>query len=559
MVKGEKKDAKFIAERFIPHIQSLDPKGEISDIVYFDGASNVQKGGLILEQHFPRMKCLKGVEHCVALFFRDVAQIPVIKDTILRQNRLYLVFSSGIFHSAYSNFKNQTCSFNGRPLGLLRATEVRMAGHFYAMMRSLRCRTSLRATVTHFTWEKRKKKTAKELRAAQDVMDDKLFVRFYLCGKMFLHALVILRLADGNGPGMDMLKYYMTEFQKSLSSHQRLMEDKSIFPMGVFEVDKQLEEDQDYNGSELSDEEEDDDTDDEQGNHSTVVGKQSFPVLQSIKCLPSTSNSDDEQQVHDQPVDEDSSVSSSDSNTDSPRKPVPHQIYTQSFFGRVHKLWYKREADINSDFATTAWICCVVPAVRDQVREYFCLELPVVQEERRAMIKIMRDKVNRTIRKLYTNLELPKLIERKVSSFWDEWSTFQLKMKPFQKQEIWESQYAVPGKSHIWHKNYSLYETEALGFVACRTTSKPLGIGPAERSWGDVKYLKSGKRSNLATNRLEKQAVCYTHSCLERARIYRDGKDQCEERKRDAYYGWEDRDKQFELDVKGWNLKSKSW
>ena len=42
------------------------------------------------------------------------------------------------------------------------------------------------------------------------------------------------------------------------------MEDKSIFPMGVFEVDKQLEEDQDYNGSELSDEEEDDDTDDEQ-------------------------------------------------------------------------------------------------------------------------------------------------------------------------------------------------------------------------------------------------------------------------------------------------------
>ena len=35
--------------------------------------------------------------------------------------------------------------------------------------------------------------------------------------------------------------------------------------------------------------------------------------------------------------------------------------------------------------------------------------------------------------------------------------------------------------------------TKVLGFVAYRVTSKVLGIGAAERSWGDAKTIKSGK------------------------------------------------------------------
>ena len=33
---------------------------------------------------------------------------------------------------------------------------------------------------------------------------------------------------------------------------------------------------------------------------------------------------------------------------------------------------------------------------------------------------------------------------------------------------------------------------EVLGFVACRVCSNVLGIGMAERAWGDLKLVKGG-------------------------------------------------------------------
>ena len=65
-------------------------------------------------------------------------------------------------------------------------------------------------------------------------------------------------------------------------------------------------------------------------------------------------------------------------------------------------------------------------------------------------------------------------------------------------------------KSHLWHEKYSLPYTNVLGFVACRTTSKNLGIGAAKRSWGDVKEIKSVKRSRLGTKSVEIRAILYT-------------------------------------------------
>ena len=50
----------------------------------------------------------------------------------------------------------------------------------------------------------------------------------------------------------------------------------------------------------------------------------------------------------------------------------------------------------------------------------------------------------------------------------------------------------------MWHQKYSLPFTNVLGFVACRVTSKVLGIGAAECSWGDVNTIKSGKDLPLA-------------------------------------------------------------
>eukprot|EP00957_Ditylum_brightwellii_P101325 7721294-Ditylum_brightwellii.AAC.1 len=42
---GGGKTGKHTEERFHPHIEWLDPKHEDMDLLYFDGASNVQSGG----------------------------------------------------------------------------------------------------------------------------------------------------------------------------------------------------------------------------------------------------------------------------------------------------------------------------------------------------------------------------------------------------------------------------------------------------------------------------------------------------------------------------------
>ena len=555
LCKGKKKCAKFIAECFIPHIRSLDPTGYFTDVAFYDGASNVQKGGRILETQFPRLKSLKGVEHCMALFFSDLAQVPIVKDTILRQSRLYLVFSSGIFHSAHSNFKAQTISFNGRPLGLLRATDVRMAGHFYAMMRTLRCRASLRATVSHFTWVKRKK-TKKEIRAAIDVMDDELFIRFYVLVRFLLHACHILRLADGNGPGMDMLKYHCIEFLEAIGKYQRLLDNDEIFPMDDFRIDDQLQEDQHHNGKELGEEDDEDDEEDVADGDDGEDENVSEEDESGKGCEMDAEESSD---VHDDADDDEDSDEGVESDEESmPESPIrpPPASELRFFSGKIYHLWAIRECDIVSDFATTAWICCVVPKVRAQVSDFFCLQSPQ-SKEKRAEIKLLRLKVDRCVRKLLQHLGSSSVIESSIQTFWNEWKAFQLKLAPFRNRDIWNVPTAVQGKSHLWHSNYSLYETQVLGFVACRTTSKSLGIGPAERSWGDVKYLGQGKRSNLASSRLEKQAVCYTHSCLERARIFRQNKEeQTEEQKKDVEFGWEERDLEFKLEVDGWNLEA---
>ena len=74
---------------------------------------------------------------------------------------------------------------------------------------------------------------------------------------------------------------------------------------------------------------------------------------------------------------------------------------------------------------------------------------------------------------------------------------------------------------HLWHKKYSLPSTKVLGFVACMVTSKMLGIGSAERSWGDVKTIKPGKISDLGSDISEKQSILYTSICIEEERIGR--------------------------------------
>jgi hypothetical protein len=145
-----KKDAAYIAELFVPHIiemETVTPK--CTDLVIFDGASNVQKAGALLEAQFPHISVLHGAEHVISLFYQDIFKLPQFE--ILKNiNRLiYRWFGSGSMHSPYAIFSKHTRDHNsGKPIGLIRAADTRMGGHVISMLRTLRLKDPLISTIS---------------------------------------------------------------------------------------------------------------------------------------------------------------------------------------------------------------------------------------------------------------------------------------------------------------------------------------------------------------------------------------------------------------------------
>ena len=107
-----------------------------------------------------------------------------------------------------------------------------------------------------------------------------------------------------------------------------------------------------------------------------------------------------------------------------------------------------------------------------------------------------------------------------IDTFWKEFGDFQNKTGVY---GLRPGRFLLPdainGNSHLWHELYLLPYTSVLGFVACRVTSKRLGVGSAERSWADVKQIKDGKRSNLGRMSLEKRAILFTSAKLKEVNI----------------------------------------
>ena len=100
--------------------------------------------------------------------------------------------------------------------------------------------------------------------------------------------------------------------------------------------------------------------------------------------------------------------------------------------------------------------------------------------------------------------------------FWTEYADFDTNIGSFDADEfIWKSKDTREGNINLWHQNYSLPCTKVLGFVACRVTSKVLGIVTEERSWGDVNTNKYGKVSDIISDVSEKQSIVYTYTCIE--------------------------------------------
>ena len=111
-------------------------------------------------------------------------------------------------------------------------------------------------------------------------------------------------------------------------------------------------------------------------------------------------------------------------------------------------------------------------------------------------------------------------MNKTLDKFWSEYTKFNHKNDPFDSNEfIWSSKDICDGNSHMWHQEYSLTSTKVLCVVACRVTSKILGMGPADCSWGYVKSIKSVKISVLGSDISEKQSILHTSDFIEESRI----------------------------------------
>ena len=130
-----------------------------------------------------------------------------------------------------------------------------------------------------------------------------------------------------------------------------------------------------------------------------------------------------------------------------------------------------------------------------------------------------RKQVNNVIKTLFYGISKEEIAVIK-DIFWTQYTDFDKKIGSFDANEfIWKNKDIKDGNSHLWHKKYSLPCTKVLGFVACRVTSKVLGIGAVERYWCDVKIIKSGKIYAIRNDVSEKQSIVYTSACIESDRI----------------------------------------
>ena len=74
----------------------VDPIKTLINIVFFDGGSNMQLAGSIIQDVFPRISVAHGMEHVLNLMFKDISKIKIVQVRDLE----YSFFCN---HAGYNN------------------------------------------------------------------------------------------------------------------------------------------------------------------------------------------------------------------------------------------------------------------------------------------------------------------------------------------------------------------------------------------------------------------------------------------------------------------------
>ena len=83
---------------------------------------------------------------------------------------------------------------------------------------------------------------------------------------------------------------------------------------------------------------------------------------------------------------------------------------------------------------------------------------------------------------------------------------------------------------------------------------KVLSIGEAERSWGDIKTIKSDKRPAISSDVSEKQSIVYTSTCIESDRIDQYHSDK-QLNDNFSSHTWNEEDDEFDHQLDKWGME----
>ena len=398
---------------------------------------------------------------------------------------MYNVFGSGASHGIYAQFMEQTREHNnGKSIGLLRGAGTRMASWFYAMHRLLRLRGALMSTIhqAKFATISLVKTDDRVREAIQDINDPDFWKAIYQLLRAVFPALRALRYTDSSKPSMDKVYMLCHRLTQALNASKEGLNNEHLFPG---DIEANLLREMDVLAEEDDEEEEVNGDLDERLEHNSLCvlmcPQQHLSHMLYLIAYIYISDELDEDDLEE-----------------------PHDPATETLGDAFLRLWKKRELSIVGDFVIAAWALCVMPEVRKDCKE--------------RMTGKHRDAIDRVIEKMFSydpNID----VDQKKDQFWTEFKTFQDQTYPFDKACRWNTADVFQGRSHLWHEKYSDPYTEVMGMVGMRTTSKVTGIGAAERSWGDVKQIKSMKRVHLSARATEMQAVIYTTARITEARL----------------------------------------
>ena len=142
---------------------------------------------------------------------------------------MYNIFGSGSTHAAHAQFMLQSAVDNdGKKIGLSRGATSRMASWFYSMLRMLRLRNTLEATIT----QKKFRDLSLNLKqrfAVADILNPLFWKAVFTLLRAVFPALRCLRYCDTNTPAMDKIALLAYRTGVALECAIETLNDRALF------------------------------------------------------------------------------------------------------------------------------------------------------------------------------------------------------------------------------------------------------------------------------------------------------------------------------------------